>query len=287
MEPQETRADGPVYIAVRTVGELLITAGVIVLLFVVYTLYVTDIVAAQKQDAAGQELEKIWSGQPADEPATGEDTPQPATRPKPAEGKPFLRLGIPRFGPDFRFVVVEGVGQPELAIGPGHYPTTALPGEPGNVGIAGHRIGKGAPFNDLDKLAACDPIVLETAGDFFVYRVMPMAEQIDDWETIKADDPRCAKVPTLRTDEEGGGPYGETVGRRIVTPDRGDAVAAVPYQPNDPLAKAQQAALLTLTTCHPEFGNSERMIIHAVLTNQEPKSRVRDYDALLSLMGER
>lgn len=285
MGSRQRQGSSALVVIVRTFGELMITFGIVVLLFVVYTLYVTDIVAAKKQDQVNDKLEQSWAG-----PVTQQSVKpnKPPKRPvKPQEGAGFARIYVPSFGTDFQFVIVEGVGQDELAVGPGHYPDTALPGQPGNVGIAGHRIGKGAPFNDLDKLNSCDAIVLETETDFFVYRVMPMPGEVSNWHTVKQRDPRCARVPSLRQpNQPQGGPYNQTVGRRIVTPDRGDAVAPVPYRPDNPLPKAQQASLVTLTTCHPEYGNSERMIIHGALVNQVPKQQAGSYQALLGLIGE-
>lgn len=263
---------GAGYVLLRTLGELFITFGVVILLFVVYTLYVTDWTAAKLQDEATVELEESWDA-----------TPKPKSAPK--VGMAFTKLYIPRFGEDFRFTVLEGAEKEQLDVGPGHYPDTALPGEPGNFGVAGHRIGKGAPFNQLDEMKSCDAIVIETAQDFFVYRVLPMADEIVGWEVTSRSDKRCEKVPTLRTDEADGGPYAKTVGRRIVTPDRRDAVGPVPYRPDAELPRAEQAALITLTTCHPEYGNSERMIIHAVLTNQVSKAAVANYGDLLKKMG--
>lgn len=273
----QRRLNGALAIVVRTFGELLITVGIVILLFVVYTLYVTDLINTQKQGDANDTLERSWADPVAVQPAP------PVT---PELGTGFTRLYIPHFGTDYNFVVVEGVGQSQLAVGPGHYPGTALPGQPGNVGIAGHRIGTGAPFNDLDKLNSCDAVILETETDFFVYRVMPMAGQVAGWDRIRQQDPRCARVPSLRgPGEPGGGPYGRTVGRRIVTPDRVDAVAPVPYRPDDPLPKAEQVALVTLTTCNPEYGNSHRLIVHGVLVRQVPKQQAPDYQALLSRIG--
>jgi sortase A len=87
-------------------------------------------------------------------------------------GQPFSVLHIPRLGTDWSRVVVEGTAQVQLAQGPGHYIGTALPGEQGNVALAGHRVGRGSPFLDLDRLRPGDPIVIETAGGWFVYRVL-------------------------------------------------------------------------------------------------------------------
>ncbi|GAA5105877.1 class E sortase [Haloechinothrix salitolerans] len=285
MGSRQRQRTSALVVVVRTFGELMITLGIVVLLFVVYTLYVTDVIAAKKQDSINDELEQSWTGPVAEQPSQPK---KQAKRPaKPQQGSGFARIYIPSFGTDFQFVIVEGVGSDELEVGPGHYPDTALPGQPGNVGIAGHRIGKGAPFNDLDKLNSCDAIVLETETDFFVYRVMPMPEEVADWNTVKRRDPRCARVPSLRQpNQPEGGPYSRTVGRRIVTPDRGDAVAPVPYRPDNPLPKAQQASLVTLTTCHPEYGNSERMIVHGALVNQVPKQQAGSYQTLLGMIGE-
>ncbi len=47
------------------------------------------------------------------------------------------------------YAVVSGVTDHHLTLGPGHYPSTPDPGEPGNVGIAGHRVTYGQPFHDL------------------------------------------------------------------------------------------------------------------------------------------
>jgi LPXTG-site transpeptidase (sortase) family protein len=77
------------------------------------------------------------------------------------------RLRAPRQGLDL--VVVEGVGDADLLRGPGHMPATARFGEPGNVGIAGHRY-PGAFWN-LDELHVGDPVVMETRDRWYVYRI--------------------------------------------------------------------------------------------------------------------
>ncbi|MEU6264939.1 class E sortase [Saccharopolyspora shandongensis] len=256
---------------VRTFGELLITAGLIVLLFVVYELYVTDYFSAKKQAGATTMLNGDW--------AQGR---QP--HPELIDGKAFAKLYIPGFGADYHFTIQEGTGAAALEVGPGHYKGTALPGEPGNFAVAGHRVGKGAPFNDLDLLSSCDALVVETQTDFFVYRVLPHPEEIADWSTRKGAQPQCSHVGTLRTND--GGPYGETYGREIVNPNEGDVVAPVPHKPPDTLPPEQQVALLTLTTCHPQFSDRQRLIVHAVLTNRFPKTTDATYAQLLQAIGE-
>lgn len=75
-------------------------------------------------------------------------------------GDSLTRIQIPRIGVDV--VVVEGTTASALKAGAGHYPSTPLPCEVGNVAIAGHRTTYGRPFHDLDQLEPGDRIILET-----------------------------------------------------------------------------------------------------------------------------
>jgi sortase A len=84
-------------------------------------------------------------------------------------GRPLGELRIPRL--DTHYVVVEGTNTDNLRRGPGHYRGTALPGQPGTVGIAGHRTTYGAPFRHLDALRAGDAITITMPYGRFVYRV--------------------------------------------------------------------------------------------------------------------
>ncbi|MFF0144465.1 LPXTG-site transpeptidase (sortase) family protein [Amycolatopsis sulphurea] len=260
-------------LVIRTAGELFITLGLIVLLFMVYEVWVTDLFSAEKQSEASDQLDGDWAK-------------DRTLHPELVDGKAFARIHIPSFGADFNFTIQEGTGEDALAVGPGHYKGTALPGEPGNFGIAGHRVGKGAPFNDLDNLNSCDEIVIETHTDFYLYKVLPYDDEIKGWTSGKGAKPACKGVSTLRDSSvPGGGAYDQTVGRKIVLPSQGDAVNPVPYKPADALPKAQRASLLTLTTCHPKFSAKQRLIITSVLTQQVPKSQAKDYDTLLAKIG--
>ena len=68
-------------------------------------------------------------------------------------------------------MVVEGTGASALRAGAGHYPNTPLPGEEGNVAIAGHRTTYGKPFANLDRLKPGDEIILETPVGKYTYKV--------------------------------------------------------------------------------------------------------------------
>jgi sortase A len=89
--------------------------------------------------------------------------------PDPAINDPVGLLSIPRIG--LLDAIVEGVGEAQLEQGPGHYPGTALPGEPGNVAIAGHRTTYAHPFYNLDALTPGDPIYILTSQGLFHYTV--------------------------------------------------------------------------------------------------------------------
>lgn len=84
-------------------------------------------------------------------------------------GESLTRIRIPKLGVDT--IVVEGTTASALRAGAGHYPTTALPCEDGNVGIAGHRTTYGKPFANLDRLKPGDTIILETPIGSCTYEV--------------------------------------------------------------------------------------------------------------------
>jgi sortase A len=96
-------------------------------------------------------------------------TTVPVVLPEIAAGDAVARIEIPRIGVDK--IVVSGVSVADLRRGPGHYPGTPLPGQPGNAAIAGHRTTYGAPFYRIDELAAGDDIVVTTLQGRFRYVV--------------------------------------------------------------------------------------------------------------------
>ncbi|WP_245599690.1 class E sortase [Nakamurella lactea] len=272
---------------VSGLGELLLTLGVVVLLLVVYEVYVTDLFGAQKQAAATEVLDEKWAeagtaevtvtapGSTAGgtqttaapgsvDPKQQEVDPSKRTKKYSTEmGQGFAKLYIPSFGTDWTFTVIEGTDSEDLYTGPGHYVDSQFPGQPGNFAVAGHRVSKGSPFNDLGLLNACDSIVVETQDDWFVYRVLPMQDQIAGWDASKH--PHCEGVSPLT------GKYANTFGRSIVLPSDYAVVHPVPGSSSAEVPdKAER--LITLTTCHPQFSDRERMIIHGVLVRSYAKA---------------
>ncbi|MCW2621693.1 MAG: hypothetical protein JWL64_1295, partial [Frankiales bacterium] len=180
-----------VRLLLRGIGQTFITVGVVLLLFVVYTLYITNIFAAQDQQALGHDLDKVFAQAP---PAA---TAGPvAEAPLPELGDAFARIYVPAIG--LEKVVVEGVGVGDLKKGPGHYPGTALPGQVGNTVISGHRTTYGAPFNSVGDLKVGDAVVVETATAFYTYGVT--SQTIVKPDAIEVTYPvpgRKGAVPTL------------------------------------------------------------------------------------------
>ena len=152
----------------RGLGELLVTAGIVLLLFVVYELEVTSVYTAREQTRLGQDLQHAWT---AAAPHRGTGAVPAAVDPIPPLGDALARLYLPRLGRVYHKVVVQGVERSDLKEGPGHLPGSALPGQLGNVVISGHRTTYGAPFNRLDELQVGDAIVVETRTTWYTYRV--------------------------------------------------------------------------------------------------------------------
>jgi sortase A len=97
------------------------------------------------------------------------DPPPRVLRRKPLEGDAIARIGIPAI--DVNEYVVEGTDTGDLRKGPGHYPETPLPGDPGTTAIAGHRTTYGAPFRNIDDLTRGDRIIVDMPDGRFIYRV--------------------------------------------------------------------------------------------------------------------
>lgn len=212
------------------IGQLLITVGVVTLLFAAYELWGTDLINRYDQQRLNEQLTSAWE--------RGDD-PIDRALPSVDIGDGIAIIRMPRLGDDYVRVIVQGTSRAALDVGPGHYVNSALPGEVGNFAVAGHRGGKGSPFDDVDRLRAGDAIVIETRDEYFVYRVLG---------DVASGDPTVA-------DTEG------IAGRSVVDASRIDVVDPVPGSPG----VAPHRRLLTLTTCQERYLSLERMIIHAEL----------------------
>lgn len=226
----------PVQVIAQVLGELLITAGVVLLLFVGWELWWTNIDSGIKQEQA---LEEFFSEVPpaADPPSSEEEgagTPAPEVFGEPVvlpQGDLTGTFGvvyIPRFGENYSRPVTSGIGTDVLDnLGLGHYPGTGAPGEVGNFALAGHRQTHGQVLDQIHTLVPGDRVYVQTRDGYYTY--------------------------VFRNIE-------------IVLPDRVDVIAPVP---TDPAARPVDR-ILTLTSCNPRFGAQERIIAYSVMESWRP-----------------
>jgi len=222
------------YRILGSVGRTLIAAGILLLLFAGFQLWGTNIEEGRRQDdlagtlaqSVGTDLAGAEEGAKADALAetlqnrTGGDAPSIPV------GEGLGVIEIPKIG--VKKIIVEGVNKDDLRKGPGHYPGTPLPGQPGNAAIAGHRTTYGAPFNRIDELVPGDGIDVFTPQGRFTYQVI--APPDGAWKVIERGD-----------------------GWFSVRPDQSAVLAATADN------------RLTLTACHPKLSAEQRIIVVARL----------------------
>jgi sortase A len=221
---------------IGAIGRVLVTVGLLILLFVAYQLWGTGIYEARAQsDLESQfdrELTREGSQRTTTTSGSTSTTAAPATTtvelpPTPAAGDPVGVITIDKIGVDK--VVVEGTTVPDLRKAPGHYEGSPMPGQLGNAAIAGHRTTYGAPFGDLDQLARGDTISVRTLTGTWAY------ELVDDPFAVN---PSQTEVLDPTTDPSTG----------------------------------QPVATLTLTTCEPKYQATERLIVKAQLSDTNRQS---------------
>jgi len=157
----------------------------LVILYIVYSLFFTGLTTRQAQSS----MRAVWENR-----VSGEPLP-----PEAIAMLEFSRPGaVERPVQDGPLFVVEGVGVEDLKKGPGHYTGTALPGQPGNFAVAGHRTTYGNPFFDLDDLQADDEIlVTDRQGTRWVYSVVRQEVVSPDAKRVLLPDPLGIGRPTL------------------------------------------------------------------------------------------
>ncbi|MEU9130077.1 class E sortase [Kitasatospora sp. NPDC048540] len=168
--------------ALGVAGELLITAGLVLALFLGYSLWWTDVVADREAGQAAGRLRQSWSA-----PAPAPDPAEPAPpRYEAGDGLGFLH--VPAMGRDYQVLIRPGTDPGTLDEGvAGVYQEpyrAAMPwADSGNFALAAHRDGHGARFHDLDKVAVGDAVVVETRDSWYVYRVAGTLEQTSKFDT--------------------------------------------------------------------------------------------------------
>ena len=149
----------------RTAGELMITCGLVILLFAGYEIWGKSVIVDSYQADLNQQLTQEWDRPLPTPSASAGPTVKPLP---PPPGGMVGRLYIPRLGK--HWVITQGVTPADIRYAPGHYPKSALPGQQGNFSMAGHRMR--SVFWDLDKLQPGDKIIVETRTTWYIYAVV-------------------------------------------------------------------------------------------------------------------
>lgn len=157
-------------LAVQVIGELLVTLGIILALFVVWQLWWTDLEANRSQQEAVQGFLNDVDLPPKGATLPGDSGDPVVAVPPEGEGVTFAVVYVPRFGADYAVPVSSGVGTAVLdTLGLGHYTGTAMPGEVGNFAVAGHRQSHGKALDAIHTLVPGDRIYVQTKDGYYSY----------------------------------------------------------------------------------------------------------------------
>jgi sortase A len=220
-------------------GELLITAGVLVLLFLGWQIWWNNLVTSGQQSSAAAQQSQKWiddalkAPKPAPDTTTAQVDPPVIAKPAPYEA--FAVIYIPRLGADWKRTIRQTVDTERVlnsyTAGVGHYIDTQLPGQVGNFAVAGHDSGWGNTFIDLSKLHIGDRIYVQTKDGWYTY--------------------------TFRNFE-------------FVQPSAVGVLLPVPRHPGaQPVER-----LMTITTCNPPFHAGERLIAYNAFQSFAPPQDV-------------
>jgi len=230
---------------VGVIGELLVTAGVLVLLFLGWqTWWQSAVLGAQQNSAAGQQSQDFLdqasaSPTPTPTPTVAPDGTKtvdygpPPVMKAPGFAESFAVIYVPRFGADWKRTIRESVDVEAVLnsydAGVGHYTGTQMPGAVGNFAIAAHDTGYGNTFIDVSKLQVGDAIYIQTKDGYYTYRFRNMEYISPSTVQVLYD------VPQVK-----------------------DAKATDRY--------------ITLTTCNPPYHAQERIAAFGVFESWQPLS---------------
>jgi sortase A len=166
---------------VRGAGEVLITFGVIVMLYALYEIYGVSAEINAAQDDMATDLDVLW-----------EQSDEDGGTPIPELGDAFARM----WAPDIRersWILVEGTELSDIEFAPGRFMEGAYPGEQGNFTLAGHNVP--AIFQKIRDLRPGDKVVIETKNNFYVYEVQYSEIVPDTQVDVTAPVPRNPGTP--------------------------------------------------------------------------------------------
>ncbi|MEV6005844.1 class E sortase [Streptomyces sp. NPDC051976] len=170
---------GRIAATISVLGEILITVGVILALFVVYSLWWTNVLADRHEKKAADKVRKEWASAPQAPGAL--DT---------RDGIGFLH--VPAMGKNFDLLVKKGTSTEVLNEGVAGYYTdptpSALPwAKTGNFTLAAHRDGHGAKFHNINKIHDGDAVVFESKDTWYIYKVYKILDQTSKYDVAVTD----------------------------------------------------------------------------------------------------
>ncbi|MBA0052939.1 class E sortase [Streptomyces sp. AJS327] len=235
---ERAQRPGPAIVASRFLGEVLITCGVLMLLFVIYQLWWTNWRADREAGKAEKSLLEQWEN-PKQAAAVKNDSGEHAARTASfAPGEEFALLHAPSI--ELTAPVAEGVSKRGVLDKGmvGHYsgkPTkSAMPWEKkGNFALAGHRNTHGEPFRYINRLVEGDNLVVETSDTYYTYEVR-------------------SRLPST-------------------SPSNTEVIGPVPARSGF----TAPGRYITLTTCTPEFTSKYRLIVWGKMVDERPRGEGR------------
>lgn len=210
-------------------SDALITFAIFAIMFAAYQTVWSGFVSQVNISGARSEVESKWIQTPLAEPMMHQG---------------FALAYIPQLKDKvWELPITKGVDSEDLISGLGQYPENALPGEKGNFALAGHRATYGEPFANIDQLKQDDEVIIQTADNWYVYRLI-LDEIVEPTETWVLEE-----------------------------------------NPGGIVNKTGIEAMITLTTCHPRWGSTQRWVWWGVLIDVRPIDQVPE--AITALQEDR
>lgn len=183
---QGSRRRGRVAAVISVIGELLITVGLVLALFVVYSLWWTNVIADRHERRASAKVRQEW----AQAPSSGSGHQGPPRGLDTKDGIGFLH--VPAMGRHYEVLVKKGTSTDVLNEGVAGYYTdptpSAMPWDSlGNFTLAAHRDGHGAKFHNINKIHTGDPVVFESKDTWYVYKVYKVLDQTSKYNVAVTD----------------------------------------------------------------------------------------------------
>ena len=216
---------------VGVLGELFLTAGVLVLAFLGWELWLQDIIVGSQLHTEAVQQSKDWNAKAATAPVGSSVIPVAQA---PGNAQRFANLIVPRWNvsgqPDYYRPIAQGVGTVDVLdkYNLGHYPTTQMPGQVGNFAIAAHRSAYGGNLHLIHQLHVGDHIFVETQDGWYQYSFRNLQ-------------------------------YVQPTGIGVIDP-----------VPEDPGAQATDR-MITLTSCNPFYSTAERIVAYGMFDKFYPR----------------